>query len=281
MTRKVMHPIDQLVHCTIQITTEREGKTLGRATGFVVGFPIEENKGVLMVVTNKHAVKEADTCIYHMTVADEQNLPIVGLTQTIRVRNFQWIDHPNPDVDLCVFPLNNALAEAEKLGLKLFYVSLPLAMIPQGNVWEEFFSIEDIVMVGYPAGIRDNHNNFPIIRKGITATPISFMYENRPEFLIDVAAFPGSSGSPVFLYNVGIYPVRTPDLFRTGGRFMLLGILSSGHEMPLIGDIFDKTDGDLLNAEAFSQIPINLGVAIRADQLFAFEPIIRSKFTLD
>ena len=40
----------------------------------------------------------------------------------------------------------------------------------------------------------------PILRRGTTATPIALNFEGRPEFLIDAAVYPGSSGSPVFVY---------------------------------------------------------------------------------
>jgi hypothetical protein len=58
--------------------------------------------------------------------------------------------------------------------------------------------------VGYPRAIKYYHNNFPIIRKGITATHpiIRFNYSN--EFLIDAPCYPGVSGSPVIFKNLQV-----------------------------------------------------------------------------
>ena len=61
--------------------------------------------------------------------------------------------------------------------------------------------VEEILFVGYPSGISDQFHNLPVARRGITATPASVDYEGRPVFLIDASVYPGSSGSPVFIYN--------------------------------------------------------------------------------
>ena len=62
-------------------------------------------------------------------------------------------------------------------------------------------------------------------RKGITATPPNLDYNGKPIFLIDASVFPGSSGSPVFLYNVGGWRSRTALV--AGDRVIFLGVLSS------------------------------------------------------
>lgn len=43
-------------------------------------------------------------------------------------------------------------------------------------------------------------------------------------FLIDAGVFPGSSGSPVFIYNQGTYPVK--DGIALGSRLIFVGVLS-------------------------------------------------------
>jgi hypothetical protein len=50
----------------------------------------------------------------------------------------------------------------------------------------------------------DRKHYTPVIRRGTTATPIQLDYDGRPAFLIDVSVFPGSSGSPVFSYDLAI-----------------------------------------------------------------------------
>ena len=43
-------------------------------------------------------------------------------------------------------------------------------------------------------------------------------------FLIVAGVFPGSSGSPVFIYNHGTYPVK--DGIALGNRLLFVGVLS-------------------------------------------------------
>ena len=67
--------------------------------------------------------------------------------------------------------------------------------LPRAEEWSTLTALEDVVIVGYPDNIWDSVNNL-----GVTATHPKIDYEGRSEFLI-AAIYPGSSGSPVFLYN--------------------------------------------------------------------------------
>ena len=58
-----------------------------------------------------------------------------------------------------------------------------------------------VTMVGYPSGLWDSKNNYPIVRQGNIATPPNVDFNGKEEFLIDIALYPGSSGSPVFLID--------------------------------------------------------------------------------
>ena len=70
---------------------------------------------------------------------------------------------------------------------------------------DEIDAIEDIIFIGYPNGIWDSVNNMPILRKGSTATHPCLNYNGKKEFMIDAACFPGSSGSPVLIFNENGY----------------------------------------------------------------------------
>ena len=97
-------------------------------------------------------------------------------------------------------PIEHILDEAEATDRTPYFPSLQKAMIPSSTDLEGLAAIEDVIMIGYPIGLLDSHNNLPVARKGITATDPVKDYEGRKEFMIDLACFPGSSGSPVFLY---------------------------------------------------------------------------------
>lgn len=126
--------------------------------------------------------------------------------------------------------------------------------------------LEDVVMIGYPNGIWDSSNNMPIIRSGVTATHPKRLYNGKSEFLIDIAAFPGSSGSPVFLFNCGSYLDKNNNTCM-GNRIALLGILYAGIQHQISGEIkiIDIPLGQV--PIAFSLMPNNLGIVVSADNI--------------
>jgi hypothetical protein len=107
---------------------------------------------------------------------------------SLNVKEFgkRYIQHPNDEIDLCIIPLNQFGKEFENAKVKPYVRYLDFNIIPSTEVWNDFTPIEDILMIGYPSGIWDEANNLPIIRKGITATPLKVDYKNMKEFLIDV-----------------------------------------------------------------------------------------------
>ena len=98
----------------------------------------------------------------------------------------------------------------------------------RGSELQQIDALEDVIFVGYPELAYDQRNNLPVFRRGITATFPWIDYKGKPEFLIDASVFPGSSGSPVFIYN------RPPWLNKYGQsqheeRLLLLGVLRAAN----------------------------------------------------
>ena len=114
----------------------------------------------------------------------------------------QWIKHPSSEIDLCILPIAHICNTAKAENKRLFYTTLSIEYIPtEREIEETFFKIEEITTIGYPDGIWDEKNNIPIVRKGITATPLQLDFNGKPEFLIDTSIYGGSSGSPVYILN--------------------------------------------------------------------------------
>jgi hypothetical protein len=130
-------------------------------------------------------------------------------------------------------------------------------------------------MIGYPDGIWDDKNNQPIARRGITATHPGVDYEGRREFVIDAACFPGSSGSPIFLLNQGSYPSRQGGL-NIGTRIKFLGVLYAGPQHLTVGEIREMPLNNTARTVSVAAIPNNLGYVIKADQLLAFNAILKN-----
>ena len=138
-----------------------------------------------------------------------------------------WIGHPQEDIDVAIMPFGSTLTELDKKGVQIFFKTITQNLIPTDKVIrEDIDAIEDILFIGYPNNIYDRKNLLPVVRKGITATPIQVDFEEKPVFLIDASIFEGSSGSPVFLCNVGSYSPKGKGLV-VGNRFFFLGIVAS------------------------------------------------------
>jgi len=173
--------------------------------------------------------------------------------------------------DLAVFPIAPLLVWLEENGHNPFYIAFDINILADDHFLASLSAIEDILMIGYPIGLWDSKHNFPIVRQGITATPTYIDFNGKSEFVIDCACFPGSSGSPVLLYNFGGYTDRDGNTFQGPSRIMLIGILYAGPQHTAQGEIHVMPIPTSVQPVAISRIPTNLGYCVKAVQLLHFE----------
>jgi hypothetical protein len=260
---------EQLAHATVRIETNYADGSVGTGTGFFFNFAGKEpGLRIPTIVTNKHVVSDAPIGKVHLTFRDNDGAPIIGRHLALQIDNFSpaWVGHPNPEVDLCVFPINPLLAHLDSQGQRFFYTALDETLIPTDQELTDLMALEDILMIGYPNGIWDSVNNMPIFRRGVTATHPHINYEGRKEFVIDAACFPGSSGSPIFLYNEGTWSTRQGATIG-GTRIKLLGLLYAGPQHTASGEVRIVNVPTQQRALSFSSIPNNLGFVIKSERL--------------
>ncbi len=135
-------------------------------------------------------------------------------------------------------------------------------------------AFEEIYMIGYPRGLWDETNNMPIVREGITATAPYLDYNGAKEFLIDIAAFGGSSGSPVFLYNSSGYADKSGSINVGRSRLFLLGVLYAGPQFTIDGEVIKLVPGTS-SEKVKSQIQMNLGYVIKSSEILGFKTILK------
>ena len=125
-------------------------------------------------------------------------------------------------------------------------------------------------MIGYPNAMWDKENNKPIMRKGITATKYMFDYNGKKEFLIDIASFEGSSGSPIIAYEeVRLKGPKEKEILIP--ELYLLGVLYAGAMYKTTGEIF-VTDIPTSQREiSETYIPMNLGIGIKSEKVSDFK----------
>ena len=227
MTIKPESIFENILFTTVRIEVTLPNNSISMGTGFIFNY-VKNNKQYLFVVTNKHVIKDSIEGRLTFNQSDGEK-PILSKVFTIEYPNFekQWIGHPQQDIDVAIMPFAPVLNELSNKGVQIFFKSLTPDLIPSDKLLrEEIDAVEDIVFVGYPSDIYDRRNLLPVVRKGITATPISVDFEGKPAFLIDASIFPGSSGSPVFLCNIGSYSPKGKGLV-VGSRIFFLGVVAS------------------------------------------------------
>lgn len=269
-----INPVEQLVHSTLRIECETPSG-ISSGSGYFFGFLAKEDGFVPCIVTNRHVVRGARKGKFFLSVKKENGQPDLGKHFPVVFENFEpmWIGHPDPNIDLAIFPLGPIFHQAEQQGIKVHYVMLTKDVVADQKLLATLPTMEEIIMIGYPNGIWDEKHNLPIIRKGISATHPRLPYNGKPEFMIDAACFPGSSGSPVFLANIGSF-VSESGALCAGSRIALLGTLYAGPQHTATGEVKIINVPTVNKPISISTIPNNLGLVIHASKLNDFEPIL-------
>lgn len=265
---------EQLCFSTTKIETHNKGIPYGvSGTGFFFSF--EKNNIVkMLLVTNKHIMKNYNTLQIHLTKADIHGEPIIGQHYDLTINgDLSTIvyNHPNDDVDLCVVDITNQLLELEKQGENIFIRSFKTKDIPTNEQIRDINPITEVKMIGYPDSIWDKVNNMPLFRRCMTASRIDLDWNGKKEFLIDGACFNGSSGSPVLLYEDNMHFSRLDNSLKLGeSRFFLLGIQFATHLHNISGEVITDVQGQesiIENLRIKSSIPNNIGYVIKSQRI--------------
>lgn len=241
-------------------------------TGFYFEFQFDSIK-VPVIVTNYHVVANSKVGILHFTETNPDKTPAYGKIVTEVVDNFsaRWIKHPSED--LAILPLNPILVDIQKNKKKdPFIVYFDESLIPSKVFLDEVTAIEDVLMVGYPKGFWDSTNNLPVVRKGLTATPINLNYNRKPQFLLDVPIYAGSSGSPIILFNQGSYSTKKGGII-IGSRLILLGINVQSVNYTAEGELILPLGNPRI--QTTTALPFNIAVIIKSQELLKFKPILQ------
>lgn len=212
----------QLLYTTVPIYAQKNDGSFSSGTGFMFSVWEEDTLSIPLLITNYHVLENAVAGFVELHIG-ENGMPT---DKSVRMQFDNSIIDKNKlgDLDLIAVPMAATLNELQNKKIDIFFRSVDQKMIPTNKQYENFSAIEDITFIGYPSGLYDEKNKISIIRQGITATPIWNDFRGEKAFLIDAGVFPGSSGSPVFIYNQGTYP--TNDGITVGNRLLFVGIIS-------------------------------------------------------
>lgn len=261
---------DEMLYCTVRISCARAGSVISTGTGFIWCVKLSDHEHVAMLITNKHVIANCDsiTVQWHTSSAEDLAVPTKNMySATISFDPSEVYNHPDPSIDICAMGLSPMLDAARAAGTPIFFRMLAPSLIPTD--WSIFDSIEDVYMVGYPRGIWDAVNNRPIVRRGITATALDSDYNGKPEFMVDMACFPGSSGSPVFISQTNYFDRELGGYSIGKHRVFFVGILYEGPMFAQTGEII------LGNNPKFQvSAMMHLGNVIKSSELLELHEII-------
>ena len=266
---------EQLIYCTTKITSTLEDGQNITGTGFFMNFNVdlENNTYQPVIITNKHVVANAKKITFSICNGDENNKPLDKEKATISLESFRIINHPADDVELCAIPIAGVEMLVNQNNINLFRGKFGTDLIITQEEINKSSAMEDIIMIGYPNGLEDSYNNKPIIRKGITSTHMKYDYNGKKEFLIDMACFPGSSGSPIFICNESSYSIGG-EVF-LGSRCRLLGLLYGGPQHIGEGQIVFQNIPT--NPKTIFNIPNNLGLVVKAERIKELENLMKER----
>ncbi|MBF4994410.1 trypsin-like peptidase domain-containing protein [Arthrobacter gandavensis] len=253
---------DQLFYTTVFIEAFTSvGRSTG--TGFIINYPVHEGQFRPVLVTNKHVLEGAEEVAFTMPAADNAAQPASrGTRLSMTGFNTQsWVGHPDAGVDIGTMFFADVLTAMTNNGAAPFYRGFLPDQLATQDTANSLDAIEQVTVIGYPNGLFDQSSMLPIARRGQTATPIFNDYNNLPAFLIDASVFPGSSGSPVVLYDRGSYTTRDGS-FHAGSRMALLGIVAAVHTRKVNGLVQMVSTG----IATFDDM-IDLGIVFKASAI--------------
>lgn len=166
-----------------------KGEYCPHATGFLVNI-----QGITHLITAKHVVIEhkdgkftdrfIDNGLFAYFNTVDGKIEARSIDDIKRDSGITWIFHKDADIDIAVIPFPLIKGKDD------------VKTIPDNMFWstDRLFELYDVFYLSYQPGIRLEERIFPITRVGI----ISLVNDDKT-FYIDAFAFPGNSGSPVFI----------------------------------------------------------------------------------
>ena len=267
---------EQLMHTTVRLSHKSSGSEVS-GTGFIVTLFQVEKTSVTVIVTNRHVVEGlGDQCTFTFAKQKSDGSPDLDNHIPVTIDNFSKKYLCHETVDLAIIPISWLLNDWIKQDVKPYYKSFSLDLIPTDAELHELTAIEPILTVGFPGQLWDNVHDLPVFHSGYTATAPFINFKGNQEFLIDIATWLGSSGSPVMLFSEGPYENKEGGL-NIGRRFKLLGVVYGVALQDVRGQMVIQNAPTQVIAPGVMSVPTNLGACIDASRILEFEPLLVSK----
>ena len=246
-------------------------------TGFFLDFRVDADQSSRWLITNKHIAEGATKIILRLHEGSKAGDGSVVISQgwgDLTIADPSAITAFHPTEDLCGISGLGIAKAVEQQGKVMAAEGLREDMIPTQAVLEAMDTLNEVIMIGYPAGRIDEANNLPILRQGVTASHPGVRFNQQSRGVIDATCYRGSSGSPILIWRDRLPPKEGQVLGDI--QLWLIGVLVD-YEMDNVS--VTVTVGDApTNPWASGTIskPLGLGKYIRAEELQVLKQTIRA-----
>jgi hypothetical protein len=241
-------------------------------TGFFFNAALTTDPKRVYLCTNNHVLEDSVQIRFRVHISTSKNEPWAFSVDsehwiTINDPRSIWTSHPDQNIDLCAAPLSMILSLTTDVS-DIYYSCIERASIPSEDEQSGFTALMPIAMIGYPTGLWDEQNNLPLFRMGTTASHPTIDFNGRAEVVIDMACFPGSSGSPVVFHD--------RQYFASATRF--LGVLYAGPTTTIDGEVVLSA---IPTKRTTAQSMMHLGYVIKSKEVLKVCEYIESRVSSD
>lgn len=221
---------EKFLQTTVAIGVMANQKHIWYATGFFVfkKLEVDPKVGIVFLITNKHVIKDKDTIWIRFfnkltSKIDSLRIPLYGNNGRPR-----WLaDHTNELVDVVAIPLSNVATKV----MKYTYIDIEDNSLTLSSFLAEGGYIgTDVFMLGFPLGLINLENQYPMYRSGC----VSAIIKSENKYVLDIQNFPGNSGSPIFALFDSVSIEGSKQL----NNIMLIGIVNS--YIPYIDNLYSS-----------------------------------------
>lgn len=221
-----MENVHPLSLSTVLIHLKSNGQPVSSGTGFFYA----DKRQRLFIATNYHVVTGNAPGSGKAPQGDEIEFVVKmkkGNPLTFRIALFEgnepvWHQHPTDrDADVVLIKLPGADYSGHD-----FVTISQQAKIPNVQIHPS----STVVLIGYPYGLHDLTNMLPIWKTGSIASEPDYDFNGNKLFVVDVSAYRGMSGSPVFYVSHGGFVTKGGGYaIAAGMQAHFMGIFASMH----------------------------------------------------
>jgi len=266
---ELTNTMNALMYATALLTVEK-ASMIYHGTGFFFVADVGPGQMLPLLITNRHVLEDGSSCQVRLHTQLKGKIQAENVEYLITDLQKSAVYHPDPDIDLAAIAMLPITNEIESKGKYPAIFYLKASELPPDGALEKLGPATDVLVVGYPAGYYDMTNNYPMFRKGITATHPAVDFNGAASFVVDCTTTPGSSGSPVILLREGAF-TSEGALVLGGKEFMLLGIVYAELVYDDQGELVPVSpvnSAENLATQRFAfSAPTSLGLVVRSSEI--------------